>query len=80
MTVTEILQSVQFIVDREGKPTAAVIDIDAWEVFLAMLEDLEDVKLAQERLKNWRTKEGWTQWEEFVSELETGNVSNLAEG
>ena len=27
VTVTEILQSVQFVVDREGKPTAAVLNI-----------------------------------------------------
>ncbi len=71
MTVTEILQSVQFVVDRDGKPTAALLGIRAWEVFLSMLEDIEDVELKRDRMKNWRSKEGWTRWEDFETELET---------
>jgi hypothetical protein len=31
MTVTEILQSVQFVVDRDGKPTAAMLDMSGCE-------------------------------------------------
>lgn len=77
MTVAEILQSVQFVVDREGKPTAAVIDISAWESFLDLLEDLEDIKLSRERLKGWRAKEGWTRWEDFEAELENDEVPTV---
>jgi hypothetical protein len=75
MTVTEILQSVQFMVDRDGKPTAVVLDISAWEAFLSILTDSEDVQLVRERMKNWRTKEGWTRWEEFEAELEADELS-----
>lgn len=75
MTVAEVLQSVQFMVDRDGKPTAAVLDITAWEVFLSILEDAEDVQLIRERMKNWRTKEGWTRWEDFEAELEADELS-----
>jgi len=70
MTVTEILKSMQFVVDREGKPTAALLDMDAWNAFVSMLEDIEDIELIRERMKNWRSKEGWTRWENFEAELE----------
>ena len=60
----------QFVVDREGKPTAALLDMDAWNAFVSMLEDIEDIELIRERMKNWRSKEGWTRWEDFEAELE----------
>jgi hypothetical protein len=80
MTVAEILQSVQFVVSQEGKPTAAILDISAWEAFLSMLEDLEDVELVRERMKNWRVKEGWTRWENFEAELEDDALPGVAQG
>ena len=70
MTVAEILKSMQFVIDREGKPTAVLLDMDAWNAFVSMLEDMEDVELIRERMKNRRSKEGWTRWEDFESELE----------
>ena len=69
MTLQEISKSVQFMVDQEGKPTAAVVAIEVWEAVLSLLEDLGDAQLVQERLAHWRTKEGWTSWEEFDAEL-----------
>jgi hypothetical protein len=77
MTVTEILKSMQFVVDREGKPTAALLDIDAWNAFVSMLEDIEDIQLIRERMKDWRGKEGWTRWEDFEAELEADALSPL---
>lgn len=74
MTVTEILQSVQFIVDRNGKPTAAILDIAAWEAFLEIIEVSEDMSLIRDRLINWRTKKGWTSWNDFEAELEDDEV------
>jgi hypothetical protein len=71
MTVTEVLQSAQFVVDRDGKPTAVVLDIAVWDAFLSALEDVEDDALIRDRLKNWRTKQGWTRWEDVDSELES---------
>jgi hypothetical protein len=70
MTVTEILHSVQFVLDQNGHPTAAVLDIKAWKAFLSLLEDLEDEELIRDRMKNWRTKKGWTPWEDFDAETE----------
>lgn len=77
MTVTEILQSVQFVVNQEGKPTAAVVDISVWEAFLSVLEDLEDVELVRDRMKGWRIKEGWTRWKDFEAELEADALSTV---
>jgi glycerol kinase len=77
MTVSQILDSVQFVVDRAGKPTAAMLDINVWSDLRAILEELEDKKLIQDRLNNWRTKEGWTRWEDFEAELETDAVSTV---
>ena len=71
MTATEVLKSAHFLVDQEGKPTAVVLDIAVWDAFLAALEDVEDSELVRERLKDWRTKQGWTRWEDFEAELET---------
>jgi hypothetical protein len=77
MTVAEILKSIQFVIDREGKPTAALLDMDAWNAFVSMLEDMEDVELIRERMKTWRSKEGWTRWEDFEAELEADGLSTL---
>jgi hypothetical protein len=77
MTVTDILKAMRFVVDQEGKPTAALLDMDAWEAFLSMLEDIEDVELIRERMRNWRSKEGWTPWDDFEAELEADGLSSL---
>lgn len=70
MTVSEILDSVQFVVDRTGKPTAAVLDIHLWGDLCPLLEALEDNQLIQDRFNSWRSKDGWTRWEDFEAELE----------
>ena len=77
MTVTDILRSVRFLVDQKGKPTAAVLDMDAWEAFLSLLEDIEDAELIRERTRSWRSKEGWTRWEDFEAELEANGLSTI---
>ena len=80
MTVTDILQSVRFVVDREGKPTAAIVDMSAWEAFLQALEEIEDRQLVGERLAGWQSKEGWTSWEDFEREIAGDGVSDLDKG
>jgi hypothetical protein len=76
MTVTEILHSVQFVMDQDGNPTAAVLSMEAWEAFLSLLEDAEDVELIRDRMQNWRTKKGWTRWEDFEAEIEPDALPN----
>jgi hypothetical protein len=67
----------KFVVDQEGKPMAAVLDMDVWESSLSMLEDIEDAELIRERTRNWRSKEGWTRWEDFEAELRADGLSTL---
>jgi hypothetical protein len=43
MGVTELLQSVQFVVDHEGKRKAVQVDLETWEELLDLLEDLDTV-------------------------------------
>ncbi|MBI4769215.1 MAG: hypothetical protein HY784_02075 [Chloroflexi bacterium] len=69
-SIVAVLQNAQFVVNTEGRPTAALLDIDAWEALLDWLEEWEDVQLARERLRNWKSKWGWTQWEQVERELD----------
>jgi hypothetical protein len=77
MTVTQILKSIRFVVDQEGKPTAAMLDMEAWEAFLSMMEDIEDAGLIRERTQQWRSKQGWTRWEDFEAELANDELSTV---
>lgn len=42
MSITKIIQSVEFLVDAEGNKKAAVLDWPVWEALLTMLEALEE--------------------------------------
>lgn len=44
MSVTELLQSAQFVVDARGNRKAVMVDYAVWEEFVAMLEDMEDAR------------------------------------
>ena len=77
MSFSEIIQTSQFIVGQNGKPTAVVLSIPVWEKIVTMLEDNEDFKVIQSRLQNWRTKKGWTSWEKFEQELATDGLSTV---
>jgi predicted DNA-binding protein len=71
MTVTEALASVEFIVDRDGKPRAAVLDMAAWEALIDWLEDVEDwsiVQAALPRLRMGPGKAGLLHWEDVEAE------------
>jgi hypothetical protein len=72
MTAASALQNVKFLVDSEGKTTAAVLDMESWTALLDLLEDSEDVRLARDRLASWKTKRGWTPWEDVEREGEGG--------
>jgi uncharacterized protein (DUF433 family) len=47
MSVTELLQAVRFLVDKDGNKTAAVLEYTLWEKLLTLLEDLEDAEEVQ---------------------------------
>jgi predicted DNA-binding protein len=71
MTVSEALASVEFIVGRDGKPRAAVLDMAAWEALINWLEDVEDwsiVQAALPRLRMGPEKAGLLRWEDVEAE------------
>lgn len=50
MEVVEALQSVRFVVGQDGKPTDAVLSIEAWSILIDWLEDLEDARIVREAM------------------------------
>jgi hypothetical protein len=71
VTVAEALASVEFIVDRDGKPRAAVLEIAAWEALIDWLEKMEDraiVRAALPRLRMGPEKAGALRWEDVEAE------------
>ncbi len=47
MTVAELLDSVQFVVDNTGERKAVVLDLTTWEALLEVLADRKDTIVAQ---------------------------------
>lgn len=48
MSVTEILATAQYVVDRGGRQTAVLLDVATWNALRGLLEDLaEDERLAE---------------------------------
>ncbi|MGB3264443.1 MAG: hypothetical protein WBA89_10835 [Microcoleus sp.] len=44
-SIKEILKSVQFVVDANGKKKAAQLSISAWEALIDWIEDREDEQI-----------------------------------
>ena len=44
MSVNELLQNVQFVVDTVGNKTAVMLDYKDWEELITLLEDIEDAE------------------------------------
>lgn len=77
MLVEEILDTVQFVVDQEGKPQAAMLNMKAWMALLTLLEEIEDRQLIRTRLVGWRTKDGWSDWDNFDNELDEDVIQTV---
>ncbi len=65
MTVTELLEATQFLVDTDGKRKAVLFDYPAWEELLTLLEDLED---AEEIRRLRESGEETISWEQAKAE------------
>ena len=65
MTITEILESVQYVVDSQGKRTAVLFDMPAWETLRQLIEDWEDAAIIQ---KASQEKDEVFAWEQVVAE------------
>jgi hypothetical protein len=69
MTIAEILESVQFVVNPNGEKSAVMLDLDVWEEIVSMLEDLEDAEeLKQAKMVNEET----IPWDVAKKELKLG--------
>jgi hypothetical protein len=69
--VADVLQSVQFVVGRDGQQTGVFLDMAGWEALLDWLEDLEDRALVQSMLPRLRLgpeTAGALRWEEIEAE------------
>ncbi len=71
MSVAEVLQASQFLVDADGKKQAVVIDYSVWEQLVTILEDLEDA----EEIRNLReSQEEGIPWEQAKEELRAEGI------
>ncbi len=44
MSVSDLLETAQFLVDTDGNRKAVVLDYARWEEMLTLLEDMEDAR------------------------------------
>ena len=69
MTVTDILNSVKFVITPDGRQSAVVVDLDIWEQIVTLLEDAEDA----DEIKKARTiKEETIPWKVAKKDLNLG--------
>lgn len=69
MTNVEALKKVQYVTDSDGRRTAVLLEIHAWESLLQWIEDALDAQAAVSALNELRAaggpqKAGWPSWED----------------
>jgi hypothetical protein len=75
MTISETLKDVKFVVGPDGQPTAALVDITAWQRVVDLLEEAEDQGLLRAYLTRRRAARspeelGLVSWEQAEAELD----------
>jgi hypothetical protein len=75
MTTSEIFAGVQFVVGKDGQPTAALLDIAAWHAIVDLLEEAEDQGLfrsylARRAAANSPEEMGAIPWEKAKADLD----------
>ena len=71
MTVTELLETAEFLIDNDGKRKKIVFDYAIWEELRELLEDLED---AEEMSRLRQSDEESLSWEQAKAELRAEGV------
>lgn len=70
-----IVNDIQIVIDAQGKPTAVLLTIAAWERLIGALEDAEDLTIVQQALTDLKAaggdleQAGYIPWEEARGEL-----------
>jgi len=70
-TLLQALESVQFVIGRDGHQSGVFMDSAGWEALLDWLEDLEDRALVERilpRLRLGPAESGALRWGEVASE------------
>ncbi len=71
MSVYELLENPDFVVDTTGQKKSVLLDYAVWEQLLVLLEDLEDL----EEIRQLReTTEERVPWEQAKAELRAEGV------
>lgn len=75
MSISEALRDVKFVVGPDGQPTAALVDIAAWQRLVDLLEEAEDQGLLRAYLTRRRQASsperlGLVPWEQAEAELD----------
>ena len=73
MSIQEIVESAQIVIDANGTKKVILLDFALWEEILELLEDLEDAAEI-ERLR--REDEEEISWEQAKTELRNQGVNN----
>lgn len=71
MSVIELIESAQFVVDSAGNRKAVQLDLAVWEELVSVLEDLED---AQELTQLRQLDEEIIPWEQAKTELRADGI------
>ena len=75
MTISETLKDVKFVIGSDGQPTAALVDIAAWQRVVDLLEEAEDQGILRTYLARRRTAStpeelGLVSWEQAEAMLD----------
>ncbi len=46
MKASDIFKSLRFVVNSEGQPESVIIDIEAWNMLMQLLDDLRENEIA----------------------------------
>lgn len=70
MSIDEINEKVQFVIDAEGNRQAVQVEIEQWENIMDLLEEMQDtIELA----KAHQEKEDLIPWEQVKAEYQAEN-------
>ena len=71
MSINDLLEKAQFVVDNGGNKTAVVLDYNDWEELMTLLEDIED---AIELSRSVDGDEELIPWEQAQAELRAKGI------
>ncbi len=74
MVRNEVIKSLRYIIDEQGRRTAVLLDIREWELLLNWIETVTDRKIAVEALEELQKsggrpqQAGWLAWDDISEE------------